>query len=493
MKRFILSLLAFAGLTASLSSCEEWEFLEEHPKKIDATTFMSNAEEVQSVINSIYYQLRRQVCFGRYLPVLGESLADYCQGRGNYESTFSGGLVTGGINLTKDTWAALYRAIRFSNEILTQIGGASLSRLEYDQLSGETRYLRAFCYSYLARYYGGVPFFDEHNMDDFNKPRTPEKEIWEFVAQEAAAASDLLPESVVTAGRPSRYAALMLLTEASLWLERWSDAAEAAGQIVTSGRYALVEVSRATDFDDLYSQKANATKEEIFYFKYNRDDGNSVMWMFLCKPNPIADTGSVGIYTDYMANKFIAGWDPGDLRYQYSLYKQTENGTLNSRTKTGMICFKFRDYETSGAASDSACDIPVYRYADALLYYAEALCRRDGGPSAAAMDAVNQVRRRAYGLKPTQAAGSDYKLADYNDTEKFLELVLRERGYETVFEGKRYTDLKRCGKLAEYAVKAGRIASESEVGPAAYWWPIPSDEFNYNTALDPTKDQNPGY
>lgn len=154
-----------------------------------------------------------------------------------------------------------------------------------------------------------------------------------------------------------------------------------------------------------------------------------------------------------------------------------------------MICLKFRDYNSTGAAND----FPVYRYADALLYYAEAICRRDGKPDETAMEALNQVHRRAYGLKPTRPQGSDFRLADYDTQDKFMKLLLQERGYETAFEGKRYCDLKRCGKLAEYAVKAGRVAAESEVGPAAYWWPVPADEFNYNTSLDPTKDQNPGY
>ena len=174
MKRIIFILLALTGIATTLPSCEEWEFLEEHPKKVDATTFMSNAEEVQSVINSIYSQLRRDRAFGRYLSVLSESLADYCYGRGNYATSYSKGLTSGGVAFTNDTWAVLYRAIRFSNDILAQIDGAQLTKLQYDHLSGETRYLRAFSYSYLARYFGGVPFFDEHNKDDFNKPRTPE-------------------------------------------------------------------------------------------------------------------------------------------------------------------------------------------------------------------------------------------------------------------------------------------------------------------------------
>ena len=352
MKHILFILLAAAGIATSLPSCEKWEFLEEHPKKVDATTFMSNAAEVQSVINSIYYQLRRQVGFGRYLSVLSESLADYCYGRGNYATSYATGLTSGGVSFTNDTWAVLYRAIRFSNEILSQIGDAKLSQIEYDHLSGEARFLRAFSYSYLARYYGAVPFFDEHNMHDFNKPRTPERDIWEFVAREAADAAALLPESVAQAGRPARYAALMLETEALLYLERWSEAAAAVGEVIDSDRYGLVEVSKADDYEKIYGTTANATREEIFYFKYNQDDGNNFMSMYLCRPNPVRDGGNVGIYTDYEKNLFVKGWDKADLRYQYNLWIQTGNGTLNSLTKTGMICLKFRDYNSTGAAND---------------------------------------------------------------------------------------------------------------------------------------------
>ena len=56
------------------------------------------------------------------------------------------------------------------------------------------------------------------------------------------------------------------------------------------------------------------------------------------------------------------------------------------------------------------------------------------------------VRRRAYGQKPTQASSSDYKLADYASKDAFLALVLQERGYETIFEGKRYNDLEALWK-----------------------------------------------
>lgn len=489
MKLKINHIIIIFGTVFLLASCSK--MLKESPKRVDASTFMANAKEVQSVINSIYGELGRDAGFGRYLSVLPECQADYCYGRGNYGTTFSTGLTTGGVAFTNDSWAVLYRAIRFANGILENIGDSPLTTEEFDRLSGETRFLRAFCYATLVKYWGAVPLFDEHNQHDFNKPRTAAHEIWEFVISEAGQAAKLLPGTPEMAGRPTKYAALLLQAESLLYVKQWDEAAAALQQIVESGEYSLVQLSTASDFDKVYSNKVSKSTEEIFYIKYNVDKGSSFTWMYFCSPNPIFNTGALGVYTDYVNNQFIVGWDPNDFRYQYSLYKQTKNGTLNSLTKTGMICLKFRDYSATTTTMD--VDFPIYRYADALLYYAEAICRSKDQPDAKAMEMVNIVHRRAYGLPPNMAQSSDYKLSDFSTTDKFIELVLKERGYETIFEGKRYSDLKRNGKLAQYAVNAGRVASLSEVKDGAYWWPIPTEEFNYNKALDPVKDQNPGY
>ena len=122
------------------------------------------------------------------------------------------------------------------------------------------------------------------------------------------------------------------------------------------------------------------------------------------------------------------------------------------------------------------------------MIFAEAASQAEGGPGAEAMEALNQVRRRAYGLNPGTPAAIDYKHTDYN-AQTFLDLVLQERAYEFIFEGKRWLDLKRTGKAQEAIGKAkGKTIAE-----AHYLWPIPLDELTFNTALDPTRDQNPGY
>lgn len=140
MKKLLIYIAAFAMILAMNTSCEDMGSLEEHPKKVDATTFMANAKEVESVINSIYFQLRRDPGFSRYLIVLEEGLADYCIGRGNYATAYDTGLTSGGVGFSKDSWAVLYRAIRFANNILDGIGNTPLSQQEYNNLTGETRF-----------------------------------------------------------------------------------------------------------------------------------------------------------------------------------------------------------------------------------------------------------------------------------------------------------------------------------------------------------------
>lgn len=69
--------------------------------------------------------------------------------------------------------------------------------------------------------------------------------------------------------------------------------------------------------------------------------------------------------------------------------------------------------------------------------YAEASCRVASGPTSAGLEALNMVHRRAYGYPSTQPSPVDFKLSDYNK-DSFIELCIKERGYETVGESKRW-------------------------------------------------------
>lgn len=476
----------------SFSACSDWKLLEEHPKSVATATYLNNEEEVQKLLNSVYYQLRRDPGFSRYLSILPETFADYCWGRGNYATSLETGLTSGAQGFVKDSWAILYRGIRYVNFLLSSLDPNVLTTEQYNRLVGEARFLRAFNYSQLVKYWGGVSLLTEENWEELYQPRSTADEIWKYIITEAKDAADMLPETTANYGRPTKYSAMALLAEAYLYQKDYASAASTLKTIVDSNKYSLVKISKPEDYNNIFSESANGTSEEVFYIKFNRDCYQTAIWMFLASGNTLyPNQGALGIYTDLNSNGVIANWDKNDFRFKWNL--QTNNsGTMRALTKNGMICVKFRD-NASTTGSRFANDWPVYRYTDILSYYAEAICSRDGKPNELAMEMINKTHRRAYGYDPDTASEIDYKLSDYSTKEKFMELLLQERGYESMFEGKRYADLKRLGLFAEYQVRSGKISSTAAVGDGAYWWPIPTDEFNYNPYWDAETDQNPGY
>ncbi len=109
----------------------------------------------------------------------------------------------------------------------------------------------------------------------------------------------------------------------------------------------------------------------------------------------------------------------------------------------------------------------------------------DGAPSDLALERLNKIKRRAYGYDPDVVSPVDY--ASGLGKDAFRDIVLKERGYEFVLEGRRWWDLKRTGRVKEAMLAAGRQFIDARL-----LWPIPSEEINNNPALTQA-DQNPGY
>jgi phosphosulfolactate synthase (CoM biosynthesis protein A) len=111
----------------------------------------------------------------------------------------------------------------------------------------------------------------------------------------------------------------------------------------------------------------------------------------------------------------------------------------------------------------------MIRLSEVYLDYAEALVQQ-GKDIGTAVEYINKVRRR----------GGSSDIATTDQTELLI-IILNERKVEFCFEGKRFFDLKRAGKLQQF------------LGPLGWKdymvnYPIPQEE------IDLTKmEQNPGY
>ena len=110
----------------------------------------------------------------------------------------------------------------------------------------------------------------------------------------------------------------------------------------------------------------------------------------------------------------------------------------------------------------------------------------NGGPTAESYDAVNRIRRRAYGLPLEQPAPAVDFPTGLSQSD-FRDLLIQERAYEFLVEGKRYWDLKRTGKLEGAIVAVG-----DPYDPKYMLFPIPRAELDTNAALT-LADQNPGW
>lgn len=470
------------------TGCEDLAMLEEKPKKETTEGFMDTPEQIEAVLFSCYYQLRRDYCFTRYYHSTVEAMADYCYFVGSYEAAgryqgLDGTLTTRLANM----WNILYRSIRFSNTILLDAPGArNTSKERLEELLAEARFLRGFAYLSLARAWGGVPLLTEENQrrgGEHNIPRATEAETFRYAMADLEFAAQYLPARQPVIGRPQRTTAKTVLTEVYLYLGEWEKARDTALEVIESGAYSLVEVSASDDFYKIFHPALVNSTEEIFYFKYKegKELGSQHAAMLHGSAQYYDGSFTKGIKSDY-GNKFMKQWSDRDLRKGFNIYTVRENGVDIIYNK------KFLGINASGQYS--ANDYTLYRYADLLLYYAEAECRHNKRPTPDALEKLNMVHRRAYGKPSTIPDPTvDFKLADYADEEAFLKLVFRERGYETCYEGKRYDDMKRMGYLAEEVKDVKGI----EVGPGGYWFPIPAEEFLYNKGLNVDTDQNPGY
>jgi hypothetical protein len=474
MKSFVLYLC----LLLVLASCSE--VLVEKPKSIAVETFYNTQGEVEGAVAAIYSPVR-SVYGSEYLPLL-ESSTDYHKGGGSYapNSEFQG---LNGTNITRAStkWDAFYLGIRNANLVIANVPrGKILSEEVKSAFIAEARYMRAFIYFELVRCWGGVILRTEANMDESSVPRSSPEEVYKLITEDLLFAETRLPDNASVPGRATKWAAKTLLADAYFYTGKYAEASGKAKEVMQSGKYALVEVSVADDFNKLFGPEVVSSSEEIFSLKYSKEQQWGYLFFTHAISSPYLVAAGYGgaLYSEEQTTVY-SNWDAKDLRKSFGWYKSV----LAFGTNT-ILNKKFSD----PGSLQPRNDYPKYRYADLLMLYAEAACEATGNPDAASMEALNMVHRRAYGYNSSQPSPFDFKLADYNKAS-FIELVRKERGYETQSEGKRWFDLKRTGKAKEY-IKA---ATGKDVAEKHYLWPIPVSEMNYNEALDPIKDQNPGY
>lgn len=469
------------------SSCGD--FLEEIPKdRLSESNFYNSLEDARSAVGAIYSPIRPGVFRGPYF-LQTEIMADYAHGRG---STLSIGEYAGlditNIDRVAAIWNGFYRSIRNANIAIEAIPRiSSIEETQRNELVAEARFMRAFSYYHLVRHWGAVPLY--LNTGSEGTARKPVEEIYSAIISDLKFGEEHLPSLAAQLGKPSKWSAKGLLSEVYLTTEQWELSSVKAQEVIDGGGFSLVNVSNLEDWEDVFGASVNGSSEEIFYIKFNHLDGwewpNNLLW----SETEFSPFGNYVIYST-LDNRFLNEWDDQDLRKQWDVfteYKNRNTGELETLPSSTPVLFsKWRD---SGAPTSvgHANDYPFLRFADILLIHAEASAMAAGSPTASAIESLNKIKRRAYGLPHNAPSPLDYSNSGWT-LDSFRDAVLQERGYELFMEGKRWLDLKRTGKVKEVILaNLGKVVKDVHL-----FWPIPQQEIDTNPEMDQS-DQNLGY
>lgn len=483
-------------LTVLMLGCSSDEILKEEPRTfLSQDAVFSSREGAIAATSGIYSPFSGQNLYGWWLLGNLEMFSDYIYGRGSQSPAGSYQLDATSVQRIGNIWRGAYQVINRANIVINQLENTEIDGVDdalNNRLIGEARFLRALAYFHLVRLFGDVPLRTVPETQNFAIERSPESEVYDQIIEDLEFGEQNLPDAYSTAelGRASRWAATGLLSKVYLTLGQWAEASDKALEVMNSGQFSLVEVDEPIDFQQIFGPDVLTSTEEIFSLKHARIEGFGFepLWLmhragsgYSLGNNAHAWYGNL----DSWLGEWIGQLDGPDLRPNDWLY----NGEFDEQflsPEIPMLFKKFRDTESDPPGND----FPVLRYAEILLIYAEAEAMENGGPTADAYTAANQIRRRAYGRDlNTPDPEADFPAG--LSAEAFQDEILLERAKEFVMEGKRWYDLLRTGTALEViGENSGPIKANIEERHLK--WPIPAEEIDNNEAMS-QESQNPGW
>jgi hypothetical protein len=193
-----ISVLILLLAVTMLTACKK-DFLNTRPlDQVQASETWKDPALAEAFVNGIYAGLGQ----GGFRGSGEEMIASFSdeaifthQGRGI--NVFNEGTLNPsntGLISTPTEWTFLYNNIRRANIAMESLPGATIDKSLKDRLEGEARFLRAFFYHQLLRYYGGVPLITKvYSLnEDYTISRNTYAEVSSFIVTQADSALALL-------------------------------------------------------------------------------------------------------------------------------------------------------------------------------------------------------------------------------------------------------------------------------------------------------------
>lgn len=494
MKTYLRQLIITISIVTLYTSCSDQLNLEPI-SDIGANEFYQNTGEINLAVVGIYNSMQNMLDKEFVLTEL-RSDNTYMSPRNSetanvpYRQVDRFVLTSQNI-FVEDYWRACYRTISLANNVITQIDVVEDQELA-NKYEAEARFFRAHAYFNLVRLWGGVFIVDKPISGEEAKTidRSNVQDVYDFLLADLEFASNNLPNTATgqDLGRLTKWAAKTELGKAYLTLGGPSN--------LTKAETVLSEVVYDSPFSYLPSY-ANV-------FDISNEYNNEILFAVRYQ------TGSVGLgapFANYFApiqsdNYVVTG--SGDelnvpatsMSNAYPLGDDRKDASMADswvgfQGQVNEYRYVKKYNSDFGTVDDAGNDWPVIRFTDAMLLLAEAI-NESSGPTADAMDLLNQVHERA-GLTAYDAS----EIGTYFDFKLALEL---ERKLEFAFENQRWFDLLRTGRAV--TVMNTQFATEDQYNDPnrPQFKTDPIQEFQlllpipqYEIDLNPSIAQNIGY
>lgn len=484
MKKIIIYSL-LAGSIA-FSSCDD--LLEKEPiHQLEASSFFTSENDLKIYSYSFYTN---------DLPTAddiakADGTSDY--GAINTPSTFFSGNWS---SVDQTGWGVSnWSALRNINYFLERAPKAPVSEAVLNHYLGLARYWRAVFYLNKVQTFGAVPWYESAlNPDDpdLNKARDSREFVMAKVLEDITFAATHMRETKDTySSLVNRFTALAMksriclyegtyrkyhtelgLTDANTWLREAADAAKA---LMDANQYRLYSTGNPeTDYRTLFVSEdqgsmSKISGEVILANVMNTESRvwHDLTWNFNSPTNGsrwslikqfvnsylMRDGSRFTDKTGYDEIEFYTEMKNRDYRLSQTIRTEgyyRENGTIAppdfAVTLTGYHIKKW-SLDDSWHDGQGQCTnhIPIIRYAEVLLNYAEAKAELGEFGPVEWEQTIKPLRVRA-GVSGTVPATADNYLKTIffpNISDKYLLEIRRERGIELCFEGLRYQDLMR--------------------------------------------------
>jgi starch-binding outer membrane protein, SusD/RagB family len=484
-KKIKLSILT-AGLSIlTMTGCKEFLQVEPQSQVSIAEAFSTVADATNSVIG-VYDELMGDNGYGirvnMYYPydsdeiIVSGNLDNGRRGIGRYQHLLTNVEI-------RNPFLQMYRGIEKANLCIEQIplmtaynSGTETEKKELKRLHSEALTLRAQFYLELIRNWGDVPapMVPAYRQTDLFLPKANRDETYDKLIADLKTAQDLVGWRTEIAPRSERITkGAIKALRAKIALYRGGFSLRQSGKMERGANYldfykiardecAEIMAKRGEHtlnpiFEDIWKKHLSAFQLDPFgeiLFEVGAGGSNSNSDSRMANyngpsMNAASRYGSGGGGLLVLPNYFYA-FDSTDTRRDVSttLYAVLANNNKTPRRLGEITDGKFRkDWRNPllpGTALNPGYNWPLIRMSDVILMFAEAENEINGSPTAAAIAAYEEVRKRAFTNKTSPAIGKTP-----TDKAGFFNAIVNERYLEFASEGIRKFDLIRWNLLSE--------------------------------------------